>query len=281
MQVRWLADARASDMYKGIKPFDLDGDTFRLIIAQMPDLQVHHMLVNWDRAFSLLERYPDACIGNLLNTAQRREQYHVAPVAQTIFPGLRVYMHNNKDFFKQNKLVDESGRASLTALFRLNPKMVVGAVSGRSYTKKVDALYQTAPGRITVWRRKGPTLSKGVIDMFLNNRIDMLIEYPSVLEHYAKESKQDMSTAVSYPVNELQEYDKGYIMCAKTPLGAVLADAFNKTLEAVVKRPAYLQVHLDWFAKPLHNDLLRYYNETYHTRFVLDEQGNAAYPSPE
>ena len=74
-------------------------------------------------------------------------------------------------------------------------------------------------------------MSAGLIDMLVQDRVNLLIEYPNVMQHYLAQHSQS-TELTSFSIEEAEPYMLGYILCAKTPEGQQLTQFFSTTPEA-------------------------------------------------
>lgn len=110
---------------------------------------------------------------------------------------------------------------------------------GRSYGEQLDSLLQQPHWQHKFWQRRSVEISAGLIDMLLQDRVDLLIEYPNVMQHYL-EHYNNSGGLTSFNIKEAEPYMLGYILCAKTPQGKRLTEFFQHRLQQVSQDKHYL-----------------------------------------
>lgn len=102
--------------------------------------------------------------------------------------------------------------------------------------------------------------------MLQEGRVDFVIEYPNVFNHY--QSKLNDTTAyISLLIIESPQTLAGYILCSRTPEGAALIARFDQVRAEITLGQAYLTAHLRWFDAVGQAALLPLYNQVYQTKF--------------
>src|SRR5690606_38783809 len=108
-----------------------------------------------------------------------------------------------------------------------------------------------------------------ILDMLVNGRVDLVVEYPNVVQHY-REALNHTAELVSVEISEAAEYTSGYIMCSKNEQGKKLAQAYSNAIQLASKDKRYLQAHLRWFDVSSHHKVTALYNKLYNTTFEAD-----------
>jgi uncharacterized protein YicC (UPF0701 family) len=109
-------------------------------------------------------------------------------------------------------------------------------------------------------------MSAGLIDMLVQDRVDLLIEYPNVMQHYLAQYSQG-TELTSFSIEEAEPYMLGYILCAKTPEGLQLTQFFQQRLKQVSQQKSYLEAHLGWVDVADRTQLTELYNQVFGTSF--------------
>jgi uncharacterized protein (TIGR02285 family) len=155
---------------------------------------------------------------------------------------------------------------SLQRLLNSNQRFKLGFAAGRSYGDKLDRLLQQAPGESQLFSRAGPDNAGGILQMFSRGRVDLLIEYPNVVQHYLAQLPQQPAV-LSFALAESPVTLPGHIICADTPEGRFSLAKLENAISIVSKQRAYLDAHLRWFSPDLHSELTKLYNTAYGTNF--------------
>lgn len=269
IHLNWISDQSNNPFDNKAQPFDVDGDTAKILIAALPQLKFNPIFANFERTFLLLDTMPEACSSNKVKNTKREQKYLFSQLAQTIFPGQRLYLHKNSPIAVQLQKNNPKRRVSIIRLLKQFPQLMLGVTSGRSYGAKIDNLLKTLPDQL--WHRKAAGSAGGLIGMFLAKRFDAMIEYPSVFEFYADKAQGKSASLISFAVEELSSYTLGYIICARSEQGQHFMTMINAAMQRSVQQRAYLDAHLKWFAKDTHQSIVNTYNKVYGTHFSLKQ----------
>lgn len=251
--------------------FNLSGELFTLLNNSLDQNKITILNANAARAMNLVASHKNACMGNRLKTSERQKDYVFTTIPQTIFLNQRLYVNNAKinQFLAIHNKDAEEPIASLNLLLNSNLKMVLGLEEGKSFGKRIDNLLAHANENITVWRRTGDGLSMGLVEMFYRQRLDVIIDYPSVFEHYVNELQNNAaeSSLKSYAIEEMHQYELGFIMCSNSPAGKRWRNYFDQQLSIATQHRSYLETHLKWFKLSSQKQITRIYNQVYSTQF--------------
>lgn len=111
---------------------------------------------------------------------------------------------------------------------------MLGLEDGRSYRDNADRVFEIPENQPTIFIRHGDGTAQGVVEMWLADRIHMLIEYPAVFKHYQSASELKERGFTSYPVEELKVYLKYSI---ETPFTFLNNTDHNLSPHALEIRP--------------------------------------------
>jgi len=259
----WLTE-HAPD--QNLQILDINDSTFRLLEAQLEGVTVSRQQATTLRAAKLLQSHPDACVGNKLPLPARRDWGLISHQPQVIFPGLRLYVLQSSGLVPWLQHLSATKPLSLQRLLDSNQRFKLGFAAGRSYGDKLDRLLQQAPGESQLFSRAGPDNAGGILQMFSRGRVDLLIEYPNVVQHYLAQLPQQPAV-LSFALAESPVTLPGHIICADTPQGRFSLAKLDNAISIVSKQRAYLDAHLRWFSADLHNELTQLYNTAYGTNF--------------
>lgn len=231
------------------------------------DPQFNLLSANYRRTENVLDSYANACSGNKLKTEERLAKFPMSTFPQTIFLGQRLYVSSRVDPSSLEAYLAPNGAIQLERLLKENKQLVLGLEDGRSYGDKADRVFEMPEIQPNIFIRHGDGTAQGVVEMWLADRIHMLIEYPAVFKHYQSASEFKKTGFVSYPVEELEAFHSGYVMCSATPQGKVLVDNVDEVIAIASQQKAYLQIHLDYYSEDKHDEVTRLYNEVFNTHF--------------
>ncbi|MBZ9611957.1 hypothetical protein [Rheinheimera maricola] len=265
----WLSDMDdAAAIYKNVPGIDINAATRRLLLEYMPLHQDSISIVNNERAFQILKSHERACSGNKVRNAERETFAYFSTLPQLIFPGLRLYMlQATADAVQLNLNAADETVHSLANLSITLPKARIGVVGGRNYGEPLQLLFEQLATRNRIYTRTASDMTAAaLLDMLVSGRIELLIEYPNVVQHYA-EALNHAVPLVSVTISEAADYAGGYIMCSKTEQGEKLALAYSNAIRQASHDKRYLQAHLRWFDISSHEKVTALYNHIYGTHF--------------
>ena len=265
----WLTDMDdAAVVYKNVPGIDINAATRRLLLEHMPGHQDTVTIVNNERAFQILKSNQLACTGNKVRNAEREAFAAFTQLPQLIFPGLRLYMlQATADKAGLNHGAENDIMQSLTDLSVKLPHARIGIVGGRNYGEPLQQLFEQLASRNRIYTRTASDMTAAaLLDMLINGRIELIVEYPNVVQHYS-EALNHAVPLVSVNIREAAEYSAGYIMCSKNEQGKKLAQAYNAAIRLASQDKRYLQAHLRWFDVSSHAKVIALYNQVYNTTF--------------
>jgi uncharacterized protein (TIGR02285 family) len=264
----WLTDStQHQEPKKYRKALDVNGVTLPLLMENVASYIAKPIQATNDRAMSLLKTEASACTGNRVKTAERQTFSYITSTPHTVFPGLRLYSKTNTQttIWLQQQL-NKNNKINLQQLLAGDNKLNFAIGGGRSYGDTLDPLLQNPQWQHKFWQRRSTDMSAGLIDMLVQNRVDLLIEYPNVIQHYVAQL-QKKTDLTSFAIEESTPYMLGYILCSKTAEGQRLVKFFEQRLQLISKDKRYFQAHLGWVDQIDRAELTTLYNQIYGTKF--------------
>lgn len=249
-----------------LQVLDINETTYRLLEPQLQGIKISRQQATTAQAAKLLQHRPNVCVGNKLPLPERRSWGIISLQPQVIFPGLRLYVLQSSGLRSWLAQQASNKPLSLQRLLSANQRFKLGFNTDRSYGDKLDPLLKQAAHQRNLFSRSGPDNAGGLLQMFSLGRIDLLIEYPNVVEHYLAQLPKP-PTVQSFALQESPALLPGHIICSDTPQGRLLLTSLDQALSKVSQQRAYLDAHLQWFAPALHAELTALYNQTYGTNF--------------
>ena len=207
----WLTDMDdAAVVYKNVPGIDINAATRRLLLEHMPGHQDNVTIVNNERAFQILKSNQLACTGNKVRNAEREAFAAFTQLPQLIFPGLRLYMlQATADKAGLNHGAENDIMQSLTDLSVKLPHARIGIVGGRNYGEPLQQLFEQLASRNRIYTRTASDMTAAaLLDMLINGRIELIVEYPNVVQHYS-EALNHAVPLVSVNIREAAEYSAG------------------------------------------------------------------------
>lgn len=267
-QFIWLTDSTThQDPHHYRQALDVNGLTLTLLMQGVTAFKAVPVQATSDRAMAMLKTEAAACAGNRVKTPERLSFSYATAVPHTVFPGLRLYSKAASATTDnlQNQL-DHQQKISLQHLLDGDNDLHFAIGGGRSYGDKLDNLLKQPQWQHKFWQRRSVEMSAGLIDMLVQDRVDLLIEYPNVMQHYLAQHKQN-TELTSFSIKEAEPYMLGYILCAKTPEGRKLTAFFQQRLTQISQHKSYLDAHLGWVDAADRARLTQLYNQVFGTSF--------------
>lgn len=264
----WLTDSTThQDSKQYRQALDVNGLTLTLLMQGVTAFQADPIQATTDRAMAMLKTEVSACAGNRVKNAERLTFSYATAIPHTVFPGLRLYSKTSSKTtqYLQQQLKDQQ-KISLQQLLEDDNKLHFAVGGGRSYGDKLDTLLKQPQWQDKFWQRRSIDMSAGLIDMLVQDRVDLLIEYPNVMQHYLAQYSQN-TELTSFSIEEAEPYMLGYILCSKTTQGQQLTGFFQQRLKLVSQQKSYLDAHLGWVDAADRAQLTQLYNQVFGTRF--------------
>jgi uncharacterized protein (TIGR02285 family) len=259
----WLTEYAPN---QALQVLDINESTFRLLESQLPGFTISRQQATTAQAAKLLQRRPNVCVGNKLPLPERRSWGQISHQPQVIFPGLRLYVLQSSGLNSWLTQQSSGKPLSMQRLLLAHQRFKLGFSTDRSYGDKLDSLLQQAANQRNLFSRSGPDNAGGLLQMFSLGRIDLLIEYPNVVEHYLAQLPKPPAVQ-SFALQESPALLPGHIICSDTPQGRLLLTSLDQAISSVSQQRAYLDAHLQWFSPALHAEITALYNQTYGTKF--------------
>jgi uncharacterized protein (TIGR02285 family) len=223
------------------------------------DYPVYLDKANTGRAESLLANNQRGCISNLRKTESRSQKFYFSEPLSLYF-GLKLFYRGDNP-----KAVDavkraSSGRVDLEKLLLTQGAGRLGVVAGRAYGAQVDALLANPEMRYNLYVRGANDMSKSLLEMLVQGRIDYVLDFPEVVAYYTPDHLAELK---SVSIKQGEAMVTGHIACTKNPEGKLLVDAFNHAIESSRTEPAYLQAHIQGLPASLVKAFTRQFNRVF------------------
>lgn len=219
-----------------------EGETFNIVAKTIASMPMQHKATSYEHALSLMSKRANICIRNIVKSPER-ERLFVFSEPQTIFLGARLYI-SDQQVFEQISALEEITLASIAANF---PRLTLGIEESRSYGITLDKAINDWPeqNKYIVKRSDNEAM---MIMMLAKNRIQLLLEYPTV---FKLDSEQLFPEKYfnSVELTDIAPFVFGRIACSKTTDGQEIVNRINKAFPDVYFRKDYLEAHLKWLDK--------------------------------
>ncbi len=264
----WLTDSSIHQNPKQYRQaLDVNGLTLKLLMQGVTAFQADPVQTTTDRAMAMLKTEAAACAGNRVKNTERLTFSYATDIPHTVFPGLRLYSKTSSKTtqYLQQQLNDQQ-KINLQKLLKGDNELHFAVGGGRSYGDQLDTLFKQPQWQHKFWQRRSIDMSAGLIDMLVQDRVDLLIEYPNVMQHYLAQYS-DSTELTSFSIEEAEPYMLGYILCAKTAEGKELTRFFQQRLKQASQQKSYLEAHLGWVDVADRTQLTHLYNQVFGTSF--------------
>jgi uncharacterized protein (TIGR02285 family) len=264
----WLTDNSTHQTPKQYRQaLDVNGFTLKLLMQDVVAFQADPVQATTDRAMAMLKTEASACAGNRVKNAERLTFSYATSIPHTVFPGLRLYSKtSSKTTLWLKQQLNSQQKISLQQLLAGENELHFAVGGGRSYGDKLDSLLKQPQWQHKFWQRRSVDMSAGVIDMLVQDRVDLVIEYPNVMQHYLAQYSNN-TELTSFSIEEAEPYMLGYILCSKTAQGLKLTGFFQQRLKLISQQKSYLDAHLGWVDAADRPQLTRLYNQVFGTSF--------------
>jgi len=122
-----------------------------------------------------------------------------------------------------------------------------GIVRLRSYGQQIDdAIEQGIVNKDRLMYTSGRYASRQLYDMLLNERIDMMIEYPWVSAYFGTLSPHMEIPLVSLTISDFPSHTPAYVACSKTEQGRLFLEELNQFIEDRIPKPDNRQRMKRW-----------------------------------
>lgn len=264
----WLTDNSTHQNPKQYRQaLDVNDLTLQLLMQGVTSFQAEQVQATTERAMAMLKTEASACAGNKVKNMERLSFSYATAIPHTVFPGLRLYSKtSSKTTQYLQQQLNAQNKINLQQLLEGKNELHFAVGGGRSYGDQLDFLLKQPQWQDKFWQRRSSDMSAGLIDMLVQNRVNLLIEYPNVMQHYLAQYSQS-TELTSFSIEEAEPYMLGYILCAKTPEGQQLSQFFQQRLQLVSQQKSYLDAHLGWVDAADRIPLTQLYNQVFGTSF--------------
>lgn len=222
-------------------------DKYNIVFQRASILRIEHVL----------KASENTCIANRILTPER-QQYSVYTSPQSLYLTVRLYQLKNGVQIPEYVFDSEGSISSLPALFDALPNTKVAIGEGVSYGRLIDQQIAQLDENNT-YRRTGNYRIKLLGKMFLNNRVEFLIYYPSEIQMFT----DDESELISYRLGNANKFVLGRVTCSKGEFGEQVIEDINQVLKSLYPSTEFYKTHFDWVNENHGLEYLRHFNEVY------------------
>ncbi|MFD2094481.1 transporter substrate-binding domain-containing protein [Corallincola platygyrae] len=253
-----------------VKDFEQGSETtlhhteYGLLKILIPELRKQYPVSlaqsNSGQAVALVQREQAGCVSNVRFTQARSNKLHFSKPFSLYF-GMRLYYQ--ADNVKAQSAIAKFGRkpVALAKLFEGEQSGRLGVVSGRSYGDKIDPFLNSPEMRYNLYVRGANDMSKGLLAMLGQGRVDYVIEYPEVAAHYLDDHQEENIRSVA--LAESESMVTGHLACAKTAEGKAVIAEFDTLVANYQQREDYYQAHIAGLPESLRAEFAKQYEHVF------------------
>jgi len=226
-----------SDVLHPEEAEDLDMG-FRILLSLKEQLEAKNLITaelipaSRLREWRELTSQPDVCLYNKVKTPERESFAEFTAKPIVAFPPNRLVVH---------KATLLPSNVSLAQILKDN-SLRIGAVGGRAYGNKIDALFKFYHKQIT-WI-SGKDAAKRLRLMFAKGKFDAVIEYSAT---FVVEPEIDVNELSFHILDEGGDVVFGYIACARSAQGFATIQMLNGLLKEPKNQKMIVESHFEEF----------------------------------
>ncbi|NKF49792.1 transporter substrate-binding domain-containing protein [Shewanella sp. WXL01] len=245
----WFSPVHATPL-KGIVFADTDQEDVNLTQEQpmgmlslllkhsAGSLEFEQQQVSFKRGWFELNRLGNACMYNKFKSPEREKLGYFSKLPISIYPPLRlITLKKNAHLFPHP--VDLTKPDTIA-------KHSIGVALNRSYGDTINAYIEQSPDLF--FKRGGMDSSETLIDMMAVGRVKAIIEYSEEVSAYLERNNKQLEFD-TVMIRGVEKVDRGYMVCAKTPMGKQLIDRIDAIMQQKAFQQEYIEMHNEFFTQ--------------------------------
>ncbi|WP_281557982.1 TIGR02285 family protein [Thalassomonas sp. RHCl1] len=223
------------------------------LASGLPEYKHYRLKMNTIRAQKLLSAGKKICHPSTIKKTENQENFQLSLLNSIVLPHRIIIRASKADLLPKGKSL------SLKALFKINSLRI--GVSEDSYTQTINHIVNQNKNQPNVLINNNYDV---LITLLLNNRLDVIIQYPVVFSYRARQAAVS-DKFLTYLIDEeaASSYIPVYIACPKNEWGKKLITKINKILIEESLSPSFLHSRLYWYGEEEKAILRRFYREFY------------------
>jgi uncharacterized protein (TIGR02285 family) len=215
----------------------------QFIIQRLDGYEHDFQVANFKRIISEIRSQAPVCCATLYKTPEREKYVAFSmPVVVVLPSGI---IARKTDAGKLSAYVAEDNRISFERVMQ-DGQFSVGVAKGRAYTGAIDTILDRYRSSPLVIERAGKDVFKGLFEMLLAGRVDLIIGYPTEAQYVGRTMGQD-DRVVFHPVAEMsQNYTLGHVGCPKNEWGRTIIRQVDAILETYRSTPEFTGFYEHW-----------------------------------
>jgi len=187
--------------------------------SELPQYTHKREVMTWSRIFKLIKAGKQSCTIFAFKNAER-EKFTEFTIPFSIYASNHVIMKESK---AKSLGFDATKPISLDELIQ-NKSVKSILDKSRSYSSTLDDII-AEKASVSNFTKRAFT-AKRLLQMLDANRIDYMLEYPSIIK-YLKKNINLKDKLIAIPIKEIAPFTWGYVACPKTQWGKELVDSLN------------------------------------------------------
>lgn len=197
--------------------------TISAIGKLLPQYQHKTMRANYIRVISELRRSSKVCA--VLHKTPEREEFSHFSNPLVIIPSYQVYIHSSEKEQFENLPGWNEGKVSLNDLLSSRMGLRMAQTPSHSYGEDRDKIIRKNRKNLDIVY--GYAGQKSLIKMLLAKRVDLILEFPWVVNHHLPGLKVKSSQLHKILLADVPSNQLAFIACPKSPWGKRVITALN------------------------------------------------------
>ncbi len=200
------------------------GDLIILDLGKLlPQYKHEVMLANYPRVVSELRSGSNICA--ILHRTPEREEFIHYSNTLILSPANQLYISASAKNRYQHLPGWSESKVSFNDFLANNEKLRMALIPSHSYGRKRDAIIHRYRNNMIV--TKGYAGQEALIKMLLAERVDLIMEFPWVINHQLQKLKLNSSLLHKITLTDVPAYETAHIACPKTPWGKQIVTEIN------------------------------------------------------
>jgi uncharacterized protein (TIGR02285 family) len=199
----------------------------------LPQYRHEVMRANYIRLMSELNHGKNVCA--ILHKTPAREEFIHYSNTLLYVPSYQLYTSASATDKFQHHPGWREGQIGFNELLVNSNQIRMALTPGHSYGEARDAIIRNYRKNLLI--TKGYAGQKSLLKMLLAGRIDLILEFPWVVNHHLHEIKIEASQLHKVTLTDVPAYEPAYIACPKTPWGMQLVETLNN-----IEPPLHVQM---------------------------------------
>ncbi|BFM15435.1 hypothetical protein R50073_16180 [Maricurvus nonylphenolicus] len=192
--------------------------------GQLPGYRHHELRANYARLISEIRAGNPVC--GILHRTPRREGFIAFSNTLAFPPSYKLYVKaGNRQVF-ENIAGWEEGAVAFADVLQSKRGLRMAHTASHSYGKALDEVLARYHSHLDLVR--GYAGQKSLVKMLLAGRVDVIIEFPWVVNHHLESLGISSDELHSMTLTEAPAYEPAYIGCPKNDWGLHLIDHLNQ-----------------------------------------------------